>query len=150
MENLDVSSFGPVWFWAAVSVILLAGEVATGTFVLMFFAAAAGLTTAAVALTPMGLWGQLICFGATGLISLVAGKKVIRARMQSLAKSSFANDERHEFVADAALDAGAEGQLSYQGAPFTAINIGSVRIQSGDRVRIEGTQGIKIKVSKLG
>lgn len=144
MENLN-----PVWFWAAVAAILLAGEVATGTFVLVFFAAAAVATALIALIAPLSFWGQLVCFGATGLISLLVGKRWVMARIRKLGAEGYSNDSGQEFLSSASLEPGAEGSLSYQGAPFTAINCGTHSIKVGDRVRVIGTQGIKIQVTKV-
>ncbi len=139
-----------VWMWAAVAAILLAGEVLTTSFVLLFFAIAAATTAVVTLFQPeMGAPTQLIIFGVLGLASLAAGRRWVKARMVSKAAPAIHNDSNAEFNADRDLAPGAEGAVLYQGSPWTAVNEGPEPIRAGDRVKVARTSGIKIMIVKV-
>ncbi len=139
-----------VWLWAAVAAILLAGEIITTSFVLVFFAVAAAVTALVALIHPeMKPSLQLILFGVLGLAGLAGGRNWIRAKMASRAVTPFDNDHNSEFTVDRDLAPGAEGAVSYQGTPWTAVNDGSDSITAGDRVKVVRTSGIKIMIVKV-
>jgi membrane protein implicated in regulation of membrane protease activity len=139
-----------VWMWSAVAAILLAGEILTTSFVLLFFAFAAGVTALVTLVQPdFGVSVQLIVFGIIGLASLVAGRRWIKAKMASKSAPAFYSDSNAEFNSDRDMAPGAEGAVMYQGSPWTAVNDGSEPILAGDRVRVARTAGIKIMIVKV-
>lgn len=139
-----------VWLWAAVAAILLAGEVITTSFVLVFFAIAAAITALVTLIHPQLTSAvQLIIFGVLGLAGLAAGRNWIRARAASRSVRAFDVDYNAEFTVDRSLAVGAEGAVSYQGSPWTAVNDGSEAISAGDRVKVARTSGIKIMIVKV-
>lgn len=150
-ESLQIGAqMNSVWIWFAVAAILLAGEMITTSFVLIFFALGAAATAALVFLNPqMPGAAQVIVFGAVGLIGLAAGRRWIKARLQSNAAPAVQLDSNAEFVVDRDIASGAEGAVLYQGSPWTAVNDGSEIIRAGDRVRIVRTSGIKIMIVKV-
>ena len=139
-----------LWLWSAVAVILLAGEVITTSFVLLFFAIAALITALITAVRPeISLTVQLIIFGVLGLLSLALGRRWIKAKVLTKNAPAFQMDSNAEFTADRDLAAGAEGAMLYQGVPWTAVNDGADAINAGDRVRVARTSGIKIMIVKV-
>jgi len=46
------------------------------------------------------------------------------------------------------LEPGATGQVELRGTPWTAHNAGDVAIDAGDRVRVERTKGLVLRVRK--
>ncbi|CAN5465114.1 hypothetical protein BH10BDE1_BH10BDE1_36390 [soil metagenome] len=139
-----------VWMWSAVAAILLAGELLTTSFVLLFFAFAAAITAIVTLVQPdIGLSAQLITFGVLGLASLGAGRSWIKKRMASKSAPPFYSDSNAEFKADRDIAPGAEGAVMYQGSPWTAVNDGEDSILAGDRVRVVRTAGIKIMIVKV-
>ncbi len=136
--------------WSAVAVILLAGEVITTSFVLLFFAFAALVTAIIAAIQPgIGLEWQLIIFGVLGLVGLGIGRKWIKAKILTKASPAFQADSNSEFTVDRDIAPGAEGAVLYQGSPWTAINDGSEPILAGQRVKVTRTSGIKIMIVKV-
>lgn len=136
--------------WAAVAAILLAGEVITTSFVLVFFAVAAAVTALLTLIRPeLGSSIQLIIFGVLGLVGLLGGRRWIRARMLARAAPAFYVDSNSEFAVDRDLAVGAEGAVLYQGSPWTAVNDGQDAIKAGDRVKVARTSGIKIMIVKV-
>lgn len=136
--------------WSAVAVILLAGEVITTSFVLLFFAFAALVTAIIVAIQPgIGLSVQLIVFGVLGLASLAVGRKWIKSKILTKASPAFQSDSNSEFTVDRDIAPGAEGAVLYQGSPWTAVNDGPEPILAGNRVKVTRTSGIKIMIVKV-
>lgn len=139
-----------LWLWSAVAVILLAGEVITTSFVLLFFAIAALITAMVTLVNPeISLTVQIIIFGILGLLSLALGRRWIKAKVLTKNSPAFQMDSNSEFVSDRDLAAGSEGAVLYQGAPWTAVNDGTDPIVAGDRVRVVRTSGIKIMIVKV-
>lgn len=140
-----------MWMWAALAAILLAGEVITTSFVLLFFAASAFLTAIAVGLAPEpGLSSsvQILLFGVLGLVGLAVGRRWIKTRLALRAPAPFEVDSSSEFTIDRDLEVGAEGAVLYQGAPWTAVNSGSSPLRAGERVRVTKTSGIKLIIER--
>ena len=147
---MDLMEINSVWLWAAVAAILLAGEIITTSFVLVFFAVAAAITAIVAAVQPaLQPSIQLIIFGVLGLAGLAAGRNWIRAKMASRAVPAFDVDNNSEFTVDRNLAPGAEGAVLYQGSPWSAVNDGSEPIVTGDRVKVVRTSGIKIMIVKV-
>lgn len=138
-----------LWMWAAVGAILLAGEMITTSFVLVFFAAAAFVTAVVTTIHPISIEIQLILFAVLGLASLAMGRGWVRRKLLERVGADVASDSNSEFVIDRELAAGAEGTVQYQGAPWTAVNEGAVAARAGDRVRVIRTNGIKLMIQKV-
>ena len=147
MENVASNS---IWMWAAVGAVLLAGELITTSFVLVFFAVAAFITAILVWVEPLPTNVQIIVFAAIGLASLGVGRRWVLARWAAKAAPAFAVDPNSEFTVDRDLAPGAEGAVTYQGAPWTAVNDGQELIRSGEKVRVVKTSGIKLVIRKAG
>lgn len=139
-----------IWMWSAVAAILLAGEMLTTSFVLLFFGFAAAVTAIVTAIRPdLPPAIQLIIFGVIGLLSLVVGRKWIKAKIQAKAAPPFDVDSNSEFTVDRDIEPGREGAVLYQGSPWTAVNDGSEPIRAGDRVKVARTSGIKIMIVRV-
>lgn len=148
MEN--VTDTNAIWMWAAVGAVLLAGELITTSFVLVFFAVAAFVTAILVWMHPLHTNIQIIVFAAVGLLSLAIGRRWVLARWAAKAPPAFAVDPNSEFKIDRELAPGAEGAVTYQGAPWTAVNDGQEMIRNGEKVRVVKTSGIKLVIRKAG
>lgn len=140
-----------MWMWLAVAAILLAGELITTSFVLLFFAFAAFVTAVLNLVQPeLPLAVQLIVFGVLGLLGLALGRKWIKAKVLTKGAPAYQADFNSEFIVDRDIAPGAEGAVLYQGAPWTALNEGASPIKAGDRVKVVRTSGIKIMIAKVG
>lgn len=139
-----------VWMWAAVAMVLLIGEMVTATFGLLFFGAAAAVTAVVVVIAPnLPPAVQLMIFGALGLVGVLVGRKWIKAKLASKAAPAVNLDSNSEFAIDRSLAPGQEGAVLYQGSPWSAKNEGSDPINTGDRVKVIRTSGIKLIIQKV-
>lgn len=78
MEFLDGLS---AWHWLALGIVLLAIEVAVGTFDLLWVAAGALLTAVFALLVPLpaGGWqGQMVFFGVVAIVFVTLGRTVFK------------------------------------------------------------------------
>lgn len=139
-----------VWMWAAVAMVLLVGEMMTATFGLLFFGLAAAVTAVIVVIAPnLQPAVQLMIFGSLGLVGILVGRKWIKAKLASKAVPAVNMDSNAEFRIDRALEPGQEGAVLYQGVPWSAKNEGTEAINTGDRVKVIRTSGIKLIIQKV-
>jgi membrane protein implicated in regulation of membrane protease activity len=70
-----------VWHWVGIGIVLLALEVAVGTFDLLWVAMGAFLTAlfALIIPAPIGGWqGQLVFFGVVAVVFLIGGRTLFK------------------------------------------------------------------------
>jgi inner membrane protein len=137
------------WHWLALGLVLLAGELATGTTYLIWPAAAAWLTGLVLLFAPVGLTGQLAIFAGVTLVSSLTGRHYLRGRWLGAGKAGDLNDIAAQMIGQA----GAVEQAPVNG-------IGQVRIGDtvwrahfeagdavpGDRVEVIGLDGATLQV----
>lgn len=136
------------YWWIALAFVLLAAEITTMNLVIAFF----GVSALIVALlSAVGLVGNLaievILFVTIGLALVFALRKPLLKRLSKSQKVPI--DAGSEFVSETTLDPDQEGIVNYQGTSWTARNMGPKAIKPGDRVKIRGTQGIKLLVERI-
>lgn len=139
-----------LWLWGALAAFLLINELVTGTFVMVFLAVGALVTGIIAEIFPMPFSFQLILFGTIAVGSLFAGRGFIKKRLARTSKERDlpAPDVLAEFVLDSDIPAQGQAAVSYQGAPWTAMNMGVDHLPAGTRVRVVRTEGIKLIVEK--
>lgn len=132
------------WFWLIVGLLLLASEILSGAFVLVFFGLA-GLSTAALAGAGVNDPALLLTFfSATSLATLfLFRKKILAGRKGPEPKHA---DVGNSIVLSDRLPAGAEGTILYQGAPWTAVNLEEQDLEKGSHAKIVKTEGVKLFV----
>ena len=75
-----------IWHWVGLGIVLLAIEVAVGTFDLLWVAAGAFLTALFVLIVPLpaGGWdGQLTFFGVVAIAFVISGRTVFKGLRNS-------------------------------------------------------------------
>lgn len=132
-----------VWLWLIVGGLLLASEIFTGTFYLLFFGLA-GIATSAVAYFEPSLVVQLCVFGILAVFSAY----YVNRRGFSSRSQGFANDVAQVIVMSADILANQEGMIQYQGSPWTAINHSNEDLLKGQRACIVKTEGLKLWLKK--
>lgn len=126
MEGLtELTAWPPTaWHWLALGLVLLALEMALGTFDLLWIAIAAALTSAFTAFAPdmMTVWqGQLIFFAVASTGLFILGRTV--------GKSLRNNVEEHP-----TLNKRMAGTLGKRGVVATDFTGGIGRVKLGDTV----------------
>ncbi|MGE0762259.1 MAG: NfeD family protein [Bdellovibrionales bacterium] len=133
-----------VWWWLILGGVLLASEMFTGTFYLLFFGFAA-VATAVVANFESSLVLQISIFGILALL----GVWYVRKSGFKSKSSGFESDLAQVITLSHDLKAGQEGTVQYQGAPWTAVNLSPEQLHRGERARIVKTEGVKIFLEKV-
>lgn len=130
------------YIWAVLGFVLLASEIFTGTFHLLFFGIS-GLVTACVSLLGVhSLSGQIAIFAVLSLLSaLIIQKKIPRSH-----SVGFDSDKHQTLILSADLEAHGESMIQYQGSPWTAVNTSDRPLKKGEKILIQKTEGIKLFV----
>jgi membrane protein implicated in regulation of membrane protease activity len=138
------------WYWIFLGLLLLAADLITpGGFYLLFFGLAA-LAVGAIAASDLiqPAWVQWLLFSVLSVVSLLAFRGPLMARMKSLEGSRSDVDtmmgETAVLLDD--LTPGGTGKAEMRGSTWTARNAGDVSLTKGQRVRVERVDGLTLSV----
>lgn len=136
-----------VYVWLILGGLLLAAEMASGAFFLLFFGLGALLTTSLplCGFTDLGLQLGFFALSSTALV-LIFRKTALRRLEKSGGKEP--DDVGRELETDTAFAASGDGTITYQGVPWSARNLSDVPLSRGTRVRIEKIEGVKLFIRK--
>jgi membrane protein implicated in regulation of membrane protease activity len=137
-----------ITLWGIVALSLLILELVTGTLILLFFAIAAAVTAMAALAGIEALHWQLVVFGLCGIASLGLFRKKLLERTGHGSPTPSA-DVGETVVAESEIAPQGEGIVTYQGAPWTVINVGATAIARGQRARIVRTEGVRLFVEAV-
>jgi len=128
--------------WAVFGLLLLIAEVATSTFVLLFFGIAALLVAGARLLGLQSFAIELVVFALLGGI----GVAFFRSKILHLIPTGerFVTDS--ELTLNTEVAPRGEAQVEYQGTTWTVINESHLALQAGEQVRIVRAEGVKLVV----
>lgn len=113
-----------VWHWVGLGIVLMAIEVAVGTFDLLWVSIGAFLTAlfALIVPAPMGGWeGQLTFFGLVAIAFVISGRTIFKGLRNRASTHPNLNDRLANMV-------GQHGQAT------TAFDGGSGKVKVGDTV----------------
>lgn len=149
---MDVLSGGILSYgvlWAIIGIILIIAEVATMSFVLIFFGLGALLTAllAWTGITP-GLDSQLLVFSISSLLMLAALRRFAKELFFSKADTSQDSIGQQAQVSKA-ISHGAEGAVTFRGSEWIAFSDSADTIPAGSTVEIIATEGIRLKVRRI-
>lgn len=135
--------------WAIIGVILIIAEVATMSFVLIFFGLGALLTAllAWSGITP-GLGSQLLVFAISSLAMLAALRRFAKNLFFSKADASQDSIGQRAQVSKP-ISHGADGAVTFRGTEWIAFSDSSETILAGSTVEITGSEGIRLKVRRV-
>lgn len=135
--------------WAIIGVILIIAEVATMSFVLIFFGLGALLTALLswIGVTP-AIEGQLIVFAVSSLALLVVLRRFAKNLFFSKADAS-QDSIGQKAVVSRPITQGSEGAVTFRGTEWIAFSESSETIPAGSAVEITGTEGIRLKVRRV-
>ena len=136
------------WIWVLAGLALLALEVAIpGGIVMLFFGVAALIVGLMVALGVGGpLWFQAAMFSVVSVVSLLTLRGPILRRIDSTTASSKTIDTLagKDAVLLSDIAPGAEGKVELRGTSWTAQNIGSEPLTTGQRCTVERADGLTL------
>jgi inner membrane protein len=142
-------ALSPVYVWASIGLILIIADLITLTFFLFFLGVGALITAVCTWVGLIaGMNGQLICFAASSLITMVLFRRAVKTmfgRHDGDAEySQLVGQKAHVSVA---IPVGHEGKVSYRGSEWIAFSDSSEAIPEGSLVTIVSIDGIKLKVT---
>lgn len=132
--------------WLVLGLLLMASEMFTGTFHLLFFGLAALVTSA---LSYFGLepfWVQVLAFSLLAAGGFWWVQKQFGNRRS---EGNVNNDVNHEFSLSSDMGPRGEAMVQYQGSLWTAVNTSEKAVSKGQRVKIVRTEGTKIYISTV-
>lgn len=136
METLHV-------LWFVIGFALLAAEMLTGTFFMLFMGLAA-LTVGALKFMISTHWSvEVIIFGA---ISASLALFYMKRKRNGAPGNGYSPTET--FLLDTDIPAQGEGKVQYHGSPWTALNMTAQPLHKGDRVVVVRTEGVKLILEK--
>lgn len=143
----------PWWGWIAVGAMLFVAEM--GFVDMEFYLVFLGVSALLVGLAGLGgvelpVWGQWLAFAALALVSLGLFRKRVYAKIRANVEDLPDNVVGEVGVARARIEPGATGQVELRGTPWTAHNAGDEAIEAGERVSVERTEGLTLRVRKEG
>jgi membrane protein implicated in regulation of membrane protease activity len=149
MDILSIGVLSHSSVWAILGIILIAAELMTMAFVLVFFGLGALLTAL---LTWLGIipdfTSQLLVFSVSSLGMLLI--------LRTFAKKQFfrKSEVSQEFIGQKvkvtkAVSVESDGAVSYRGSEWIAFSDSKEPIPSGAMAEIIGTEGIRVKVRKI-
>lgn len=134
--------------WASIGLLLIASEIVTGTFILLFFGLSALLVALTAQLTDsLDTSQQIMEFALIGSVCLLAFRKKIKEIFNS--KTANFNDQDNIIILSVDIPANGQARIEYQGTTFTAINEENTALAKGEKVLIVKTDGINLIIKKL-
>lgn len=137
------------WIWLILGFGLIAAELLSGTFVILFFGIGAILTSALAFFNFGNSAVQITFFAVVSTLSLLLfRKRFIKTQTPQEIQKSLSADIDNTVILSDPIPGFGEAMIAYQGTHWTAVNLEPLQIDAGTRVKIERTEGIKIFVRK--
>jgi membrane protein implicated in regulation of membrane protease activity len=136
------------WLWAALGLVLAAGEILTpGGFFVIFFGLA-GLVVAALAAVGLAdaLWFQILLFSVFSILSLVLFRNPLLHWMARHTRQTAEVDSLvgETAVASSAMPPGGVGHAQLRGSTWNARNGSQAGVAVGGRCRVTRVEGLVI------
>lgn len=135
-----------VWHWLGLGIVLLAIEVAVGTFDLLWVSAGAFLTAlfAAVVPLPAGGWqGQMMFFGVVAIAFVVSGRTVFKGLRRSQTSHPHLNNRLANMVGQhgeaATVFVDKRGKVKVGDTVWLAAQADAATITEGDAIVVTGS-----------
>lgn len=137
----------PTLVWLILGIILIAVEILTTTFVVLFFGVAAVLVALLKVIGLDNLTAEILIFSLLGLAGLILFRKKLLLKLSS----THAVDglQNAQLILSADIAAHAAGAVTHQGTVWTAINETDQGMKKGDKVLIDRIDGVKLILRKI-
>lgn len=140
----------PWWGWFVIGVFLMLAELVgvDAAFYLIFVGVAAVLTGSLLLVVPgLSVSLQFVCFAVLSIATMVLFRQRLYNRFRGGAMGYKDPTLGASIVIDADLAPGATARVTHRGSPWTARNIGTTLIASGDRAVVSKTVGLELQVT---
>lgn len=135
----------PVMLWIIAGLVLIVGEMLTGTFYILFLAIGAFAAALAAHLQQPVVLQAAVC-GVVAILGVFVLRKPLQNKM--LKNADMKTDIGSIFKVDQAITTQSSGRVPYQGTTWPAKNIGDVSLNSGDEAIIVGLDGNILLIKK--
>jgi inner membrane protein len=156
MDVVGILEGFTVWHWVGIGIVLLAIEVAVGTFDLLWIAMGAFLTALFALLAPetiSGWQGQLTFFGIVAIAFVISGRTLFKGLRRAATSHPNLNERLLGMVGQRGEAAtsfdGGRGKVKVGDSVWLAQQTDETVIVEGDEVVIAGAEGTTLKVRLL-
>ena len=145
-----------VWHWLGLGIILLAIEVAVGTFDLLWVSVGAFLTALFAVLMPLpiGGWqGQMVFFGVAAIAFVATGRTLFKGLRREQTSHPHLNDRLANMVGQqgeaATVFVDRRGKVKVGDTVWLAAQADAATITLGDAIVVTGSEGSVLMVRPL-
>ena len=144
------------WHWLGLGIILLAIEVAVGTFDLLWVSVGAFLTALFAVLVPLpaGGWqGQMVFFGIAAIVFVTCGRTLFKGLRRQQTSHPHLNDRLANMVGQqgeaATVFVDRRGKVKVGDTVWLAAQADAATITLGDAIVVTGSEGSVLMVRPL-
>jgi len=135
-------------FWVAVAIAALAVDIASSSFIFIWFAI--GAIAAIIAMVfNVSIIAQAIIFGAVSAIFMAIGYPIVKKTIKKTVTKTLTMEEGYigiEFTITKDIDE--KANIKFQGIYWTVKNVGKP-LKKGDLVQVIGIEGNKLLIAKV-
>ena len=136
------------WGWCVVGTLLLAAELfaVDAQFYLIFIGAGA-IVVGLIGLAGIDLpsWAQWVLFAVLAIVAMLTVRRQMYEKLRRGVKP-VDGDVHQRVLIPQELAPGKSMRVEYRGTGWTALNVGHRAIPAGEEVRIEGVDGLTLRV----
>jgi membrane protein implicated in regulation of membrane protease activity len=132
-------------FWIILGIVLLIGEMLTGSF-FMAFIAMGSFAAALVASLDQPFYLQALAGAILAIVGVMTLRKSIQRKF--LKTIHLKADIGNEIVVDHEIAPHKQARITYQGTTWQATNLDHETLKQGDRVEIVGIDGNTLLIRK--
>jgi membrane protein implicated in regulation of membrane protease activity len=137
------------WTWIIVGTLLLGLELfAVDAQFFLIFLGAGAIVVGLLGMLGIDLpvWTQWLLFAALSIIAMLTIRKQLYAALHKRPLASVDSDTNQRVRIPEELPPGKSTRVEYRGSGWTALNVGERLIPAGEEVRIEGVEGLTLRV----
>jgi len=142
----------PWWGWIVVGAALLGSElllVDADFYLVLLGSAAIVVGLADVAGLGGPIWAEWLAFAALSVVAMVFFRERIYRRLRASARAVPDGMLGEIAVVKEGLAPGSVGRAELRGTVWTARNLGSERIEAGERARVESAEGLTLGLRRV-
>jgi inner membrane protein len=137
------------WGWCIIGTLLLAAELfAVDAQFYLIFVGAGALVVGLLGLIGVDLpgWAQWMTFAVLSIAAMLTFRRQLYEKLRKRAIGVVDTDVDQRVTIPQDLAPGKSLRIEYRGTGWTALNVGDRSIPAGEEVRIEGVEGLTLRV----